>query len=78
MQDLSSVTLGIKPMPPAMDKQSPNYWTTREFPLANILTTKLVTDNTKQRWSSSFIYLERKILNKVLVDKMYIKSDITN
>ena len=34
MQDLSSLTRkqGMEPMPPAVEAQSPNHWTTREFP----------------------------------------------
>ena len=30
MQDINSPP-GIEPVPPAVDAQSPNYWTSREF-----------------------------------------------
>ena len=33
--DLSSQP-GIKPIPPAMEMQGPNYWTTRESPVVNV------------------------------------------
>ena len=29
---ISVLQLGIKPMPPSVEVQSPNHWTTREFP----------------------------------------------
>ena len=31
MQDINSQP-GIEPVPPAVEAQSPNHWTTREFP----------------------------------------------
>ena len=37
---------GIEPVPHAMEAQSPNHWTAREFPIKDIL-----------KWNSVFLFV---------------------
>ena len=67
---------GIEPVSPAMEAQSPNHWTSREFPdLSLLVSSKL--DFLSQRASiSPFVLLLTKKKNSILFIDSFTYSDI--